>query len=202
MALMLSPEWGPYTDSNDARTCLGRFVDSACGPQPGIVWTANGTIYPLRAPRRNADGIGTILIFEWNKPPPPPKRPSTSWGRVKAFIRDALEAEQRAATLETQANLAIGQSMATVMTLPDIVYGGAKMIRELVEIKNLRTMDQATAQAATSMTVRTMNAARAERLQQIAARANLRAQLRSEQIAAALKLEATGREAVPLLWPS
>lgn len=37
MTLMLSPEWGPYTDCNDARTCLARFVDSACGPGTGIV---------------------------------------------------------------------------------------------------------------------------------------------------------------------
>lgn len=85
--------------------------------------------------------------------------------------------------------------IATVMTLPDIAYGGAKMIQELIEIKNLRAMDQVTAQAATSMTARTVNAVRAERLQQIAARANLRAQIRSEQIATALKLEATGKVA-------
>jgi uncharacterized membrane protein len=85
--------------------------------------------------------------------------------------------------------------IATVMTLPDIAYGGAKLVRELVEIRDLRAVDQVTAQAATNMSARTANAARAERLQQIAAKANLRAQIRSEQIAAALKLEATGKAA-------
>ncbi len=83
--------------------------------------------------------------------------------------------------------------IATVMTLPDIAYGGAKMVKELLEIREFRAMDRVTAEAATNMSARTTNAARAERLRQIAERANLRAQIRSEQIAATLKLELSNR---------
>ena len=85
--------------------------------------------------------------------------------------------------------------IATIMTLPDVAYGGVKLVKELVEIRELRAMDRITAQAATNMSARTSNAARAERLHQIAARANLRAQIRTEQISAALKLEATSKVA-------
>ena len=272
---MLSPEWGPYTDINDARERLSRFIDRACGPDTGIVWTANGNLYPLRAPKRDQDGIGAVSIFEWNKPPPPPSRPSGFWENVKAFINNALEAQGRAAIEQGKANLAMGQAasqvfsrilhthqddgagvvfdvvcialsiallptglgalgimglaggcillvadgaaygqelagddagaeqlkksterlriVATVMTLPDIAYGGAKMVKELLEIRELRAIDRATAQAATSMTTRTTNAARAERLRQIAERANLRAQIRGEQIAAAMRLEMSSK---------
>ncbi len=274
---MLTPEWGPYTDPNDARRYLTRFVDKACGPETGIVWAANGNLYPLRAPKRDADGIGAISIFEWNKPPPPPKPPSGFWEKAKAFIRSALEAEGKAEIANSQANLAMGQAMtqtlgriftshrddgvgvaldvlcialsvaliptglgvlgtvalfggafllgtdgiayamelggdderaetfkkqteqwrifATVMTLPDVAYGGVKLVKELSEIRELRAMDRVTAQAATNMSARSTNAARAERLRQIAERANLRAQIRTEQISAALRLEASGKVA-------
>ncbi len=277
VTLMLTPEWGPYADQNEARTCLTRFVDRACGPDTGIVWTANGNLYPFRAPKRDGEGIGAVSIFEWNKPPPPPKPPSGFLGKVKTFIRDALEAQGKAALQESQASLAMSQAMgnvlnrmftahkddgvgvaldilcialsvallptglgvlgavglvggvillgadggayamelggederaenfkkqterfrivATVMTLPDVAYGGVKLVKELVEIRELRAMDRITAQAATNMSARTTNAARAERLHQIAARANLRAQVRTEQISAALRLEATGKAA-------
>ena len=83
--------------------------------------------------------------------------------------------------------------IATVMTLPDVAYGGVKLVKELAEVRELRAVDRVTAEAATSMSARTRNAARAERLRQVAERANLRAQLRSEQIAAGLKLEASGK---------
>ncbi len=272
---MLTPEWGPYTDINDARVYLTGFVDRACGPDTGIVWAANGNVYPLRAPKRDIDSVGAVAIFEWNKPPPPPRRPSGFWERVKAFINSALEAQGQAALEQSKADLAMSQAatqvfkrmfsshrddgvgvvfdvvcvalslallptglgalgliglaggsfllladgtaygmeladddegaelvkkkterlrlIATVMTLPDIAYGGAKMVKELLEIRELRAMDRVTAQAATNMSARTTNAARAERLRQIAERANLRAQIRSEQIAATLKLEMSNR---------
>ncbi len=272
---MLTPEWGPYTDANDARSYLARFVDKACGPGTGIVWAANGNVYPLRAPRRDADGIGAVCIFAWNKPSPPIKPPTGFWATVKAFIKSALEAEGQAALEQSKASMAMGQAIdqvfsrtfthhqddgvgvaldilcvalslallptglgalgvigliggsillgadgyayaqelggdeagaeetkkatetirivATVMTLPDIAYGGARLVKDLVEIKDLRAIDRVTAQAAAGMGSRTTNAARAERFAQIAERANLRAQLRTEQIAAALKLEMSAK---------
>ena len=79
--------------------------------------------------------------------------------------------------------------VATVMTLPDIAYGGYKAVREIIEIRAMTALDRTTAQAATAMSGRTANATRAERFHQIAERANLRAQIRTEQIRAGLKLE-------------
>ena len=115
MALLLTPEWGPYTDCNDARTFLTRFVDGTCGPETGVVWAANGNIYPLRAPRRDASSIGTIAIFEWNKPLPPSKPSSGFWDKVKAFIKSVLDAEGQAAILQSQADMAMGQAAAKVL---------------------------------------------------------------------------------------
>ena len=115
MSLVLGPEWGPYTDINDARVCLTRFVDRACGPDTGIVWTANGSIYPLRAPKRDGDGIGTVSIFEWNKPPPIPRPPSGFLPRARAFIERVLEAEGRAAIARGRAEQAMGQAMTQVL---------------------------------------------------------------------------------------
>lgn len=62
-------------------------------------------------------------------------------------------------------------------------------MRELQEIRQLRVLDRATATAAEGLAARTARAARAQRFAQIAERANLRAQIRSRQIVASLKLE-------------
>lgn len=83
--------------------------------------------------------------------------------------------------------------VATLMTLPDVAWGGFKMIRELQEIQEMRVLDRATATAAERMGKTTSSADRAARFRQVAERAHLRAQLRTEQINALLKLEATGR---------
>ncbi len=66
-------------------------------------------------------------------------------------------------------------------------------MKELVEIEDIRTLDRTTAAAATGPAGRTRNATRAERLQQIAARANRRAQDRSKKIVAALGLDGTAK---------
>ena len=83
--------------------------------------------------------------------------------------------------------------VATLMTLPDIGYGGAKAIRELQEIRELRAADRLTATTATQLGARTQNAQRAQRYAQIAERANLRAQIRTQQVIASLKLDVTPR---------
>ncbi len=59
----------------------------------------------------------------------------------------------------------------------------------------MRVLDRTTATSAINLGARTQQAARAERLAQIAERANLRAQLRTEQIMASIKLEMTPRVA-------
>lgn len=84
---------------------------------------------------------------------------------------------------------------ATVMTLPDLAFGGVRAVRELAEIRELRAISRTTATAAEKLAASTATAARADRYTQIAERANLRAQIRSEQIAALLKLEMTPRAA-------
>ena len=84
---------------------------------------------------------------------------------------------------------------ATIMTIPDIFYGGYKVVRELREIRELAAVDRSTSGAASGLARRTANAQRAEKYLQIVERANLRAQIRSEQIAALLRLEIGPRRA-------
>jgi|GEM_PF-4164118 hypothetical protein len=85
--------------------------------------------------------------------------------------------------------------VATVMTLPDLTFGGAKAIRELQEIRELRALDLTTAKSAVAMALQTAKAGRAAKFEQITEPALFRSQIRSEQIAAAMKLEITPRGA-------
>ena len=87
--------------------------------------------------------------------------------------------------------------VATVMTLPDAAWGGAKAIRELLEVRELRTASRTTAAIAGTLAGRTANAARASQYAQIAERARLKAQIRSEQIRGLLLHELTPRATVP-----
>ncbi len=99
----------------EANARLHAFVDKACGPGVGVVWSTQGALYPLRAPRRDAGGFGDIVIFEWTAaPPPPPKTPSGFWPRTKAFIKSCLEQEGRAAIAQSEANMAMGQAVGKV----------------------------------------------------------------------------------------
>jgi hypothetical protein len=84
---------------------------------------------------------------------------------------------------------------ATIMTLPDLAFGGAKAIRELQEFRELSVLDRNTAAAAEGLAARTARATRAERYAQIAERANLRSQIRAKQIMASMKLEISPRVA-------
>lgn len=84
---------------------------------------------------------------------------------------------------------------ATIMTLPDLFYGGYKVIREMKEIRELAVADRTTSTAASNLAQRTASAQRADRYMQIVERANLRAQIRSEQLTALLKLEIRPRRA-------
>jgi hypothetical protein len=83
--------------------------------------------------------------------------------------------------------------IATVMTLPDVVYGGFKAVRELQEIRELRALDEATARAAERLGASTSDGARAVRYEQIAEKAHLRSQIRTEQIKAAFAHEIAPR---------
>ncbi|ASG25158.1 MULTISPECIES: hypothetical protein [Nitrospirillum] len=85
--------------------------------------------------------------------------------------------------------------IATVMTLPDIVVGGPKAIKELAEARELLQADLTTARSAETLAARTANASRAERYAQIAERAHLRSQLRAKQIHAGMTLEVAPRAA-------
>ncbi|MBB6253243.1 hypothetical protein [Nitrospirillum iridis] len=85
--------------------------------------------------------------------------------------------------------------VATVMTLPDIVVGGPKALKELAEARELLQADMTTARTAETLAARTANGSRAERYAQIAERANLRTQIRAKQIHAAMSLEVAPRAA-------
>lgn len=278
MTLVFTDQWGPYSGAGDAARHLDAFVDRACGADVGIVWAARGVVNPLRAPKRDQNGVGEVVVFEWTAAPPPPPAPVTGlWPRAARFFRQVVEdaGRNRLATIEAdmaegrmlQAGIAhlihshpddalgvaldivcivlslaliptglgalgiIGlvggtillgadgtayamemsgdeegaakvkeatetlRIVATVMTLPDIAYSGVKVVREMQEIRELRALDLTTAKSAQAMALRTAKAGRAARFEQIAERALLRAQIRSEQLAAAMKLEITPRGA-------
>ena len=72
--------------------------------------------------------------------------------------------------------------IATILTLPDIAWGGVKAIREIREVQELRALDRTTAASAESMAARTSSAARAARYATIADKAHLRCQIRSEAL--------------------
>lgn len=116
MTAVLSPIWGPYLNINEARDRLCRFVDKASAPDVGVIWAADGVIYPLRPPRQKGQGEGDVVIFQWTRlPPPTPRPPSGFWPQLKAFLKDCAEQEGRAAEINAQANMAMGQSMNRVL---------------------------------------------------------------------------------------
>ena len=278
MTITLGATWGPYVSADDARERLCGFVQRSCGSSVGVVWAANGNLYPLRAPRRDAGGFGDVVVFEWSRRPPPPRRlPTDFWSRARRFIDRCMEQQGQAALMEAQANMAMGQAinrtlgrmftthqddglgvaldivcialslallptglgvvglvglaggafllgsdsyayalelggqdesaeafkkmtekyriLATVMTLPDIAFGGVKAIRELNEVRELRALDQTTARAAETIGSRTSSAGRSQRYQQVAERAHLRSQIRTRQIHASLAHEVAPRGA-------
>ena len=251
----------------------------------GVVWATDRGLYPLRAPKRDGQGLGEVMIFHWMplaRPKPKPK-PMTGWEKFKAGLRWMLEQEGKAAIAQSQADLAASQAMAklvtniftkhqddglgvaldiicvaativllpeilaagtvamgiglaaaaggaallvadgaaygvemwgddeaaeeikkktetlriiaTVMTLPDLAYGGFKAVSEYREVRELMEVDARTAEAAEKLGQRTANPNRAQRYEQIAERAQLRAQLRAEQLAASRKLELLPRAA-------
>ena len=82
---------------------------------------------------------------------------------------------------------------ATLITLPDFGWNGLKAVRELKEVRSMIAMDRATARAAEGLAQPTARADRAARYHQIAERAHLRTQIRTQQIQASLKLEMAPR---------
>lgn len=84
---------------------------------------------------------------------------------------------------------------ATLATIPDLAVGGVRAVREVQEVRELLQADWTTARAAETMGARTANAARGEQYNQIAQRAYLRTQMRTQQIRANLKLELFPRAA-------
>ena len=86
---------------------------------------------------------------------------------------------------------------ATIMSLPDAAWGGLKAVREFQEIRELRATLQATALVAGSRASTTASASRAAQYAQIVERAQLKAQIRSEQIRGLFLHELTPRATVP-----
>lgn len=116
MAAQLDPLWGPFLGREDAQTRLCHFVDRSCAPTVGVVWASHGMLYPLRPPRKAAEGLADVVVFHWSpmvKPPPPPA-PSGFVARFKAFIRQALEAQAQAQMAQAQADMAMGKALGNV----------------------------------------------------------------------------------------
>ncbi len=116
MAAVLTPDWGLYSGPSDACACLGRFVDRACGPDVGVAWLANGTLYPLRAPRRDSGGYGDAVVFELAPTPaPPPPRPVGFWARLETFFGNALTQYGEARIASSQADMAASQAIGAAI---------------------------------------------------------------------------------------
>lgn len=111
MARQLSSEWGPYLSGMDARNRLCAYVDRNCGSAVGVVWAANGAIYPLRAPRR-MNGFGDVAIFHWS-PPPPRRRPPPMdfWSRASRFIDRCMEQSGELQMVQARGNVAVSQAV-------------------------------------------------------------------------------------------
>ncbi|MGI4793749.1 MAG: hypothetical protein ACRYG8_06610 [Janthinobacterium lividum] len=86
---------------------------------------------------------------------------------------------------------------AMVASLPDLAYGGVKLLKEMGEVRELKLADDLSSSAATSLQKRTMDASRASEYAQIAEKARLRSQIRSEQLMGLWKHEMTPRATVP-----
>ena len=116
MPALLDPVWGPFAGRDDARLRLPAFVDRACAPSVGVVWAADGMLYPLRPPLKAADGLADVAVFHWPRAPkPPPPAPSGVLANLKAFLRSAAEAQYQASMAEAQANMAMGQAVGSVV---------------------------------------------------------------------------------------
>lgn len=85
--------------------------------------------------------------------------------------------------------------IATVATLPDGLVGGWSALRELSEINDALSLEKATAVAAGNLGRSTATLDRAARYRQIAERAKLRSQIRTEQIRASITHEIIPRGA-------
>lgn len=117
MTAMLRDDWGPYEGPEDARNYLSRLVDRACGGDVGIVWVAQGAIHPLRAPRRDGEGMGVVAMFEWTQLPPPPPKPPSGWrATLRSWLHSYLMAQYQASMAEAQANMALGQAISSAST--------------------------------------------------------------------------------------
>jgi hypothetical protein len=103
--------------------------------------------------------------------------------------------DDEAGAEETKKQTELLRIFATVMTLPDLAYGGYKAVGEYREVGELLEADERTAQAAENIGQRTAKADRAKRYEQIAERTHLRAQIRAEKLAASRKLELLPRAA-------
>ncbi|WP_419728159.1 hypothetical protein [Lichenicola sp.] len=114
MAIVMSADWGPYANAHDAQLNLSRFVDRAFSPDVGVAWAANGSVYPLRAPRRDGDGYGDVAVFEWRPDASPvvPARPNTFWEETKAVALQALDRLGKAELAQSDAQLAFGKALA------------------------------------------------------------------------------------------
>ncbi len=86
--------------------------------------------------------------------------------------------------------------VAMVASLPDLGYGGIKLLKEMGKVRQLKLEDDLSHSAATSRQSRTTNASHAADYAQIAEKARLRSQIRSEQLMGLLKHEMTPRVTV------
>ena len=106
--------WTPYANRGEAAFCMSRFADKAVSSELGLIWCGDDACTLLRDPRYDADGYGYALMLQWSAPlPPPPPEPKTFWQKVERLFEESMEAQLEANEMETQANLAMWQSISS-----------------------------------------------------------------------------------------
>ncbi len=104
--------WYPYADFEEARRRLTAFADASVGLACGISFSDGRSISVVRKPAPGSDWLWlNVLTRHVAAPPPPPVRPSGTWGKLKAAFWHAMELSGEAQIQESQANLAMGQAV-------------------------------------------------------------------------------------------
>ena len=111
-----TPMWGPFQGPYDAARRLSGFVDPHVGPDVGICWASAGGLVPIRRPRYDSDGFGSMLIVQFNDTSP--VHPGAALGFLASIghlFSEAMERYGEAEMLNGQVAMAQGQMLSNAL---------------------------------------------------------------------------------------
>lgn len=104
--------WYPYANFPEARDRLTAFANATVGPQCGISFSNGINIGVVRQPASvGGNWLWLNVLAQHVAAPPPPPKPSGTWGKLKGFFWHAMEIEGEAEIQKSQADLAAGQAI-------------------------------------------------------------------------------------------